>query len=452
VTDRENTLARLDAIQERSLDRLRDAGANRSLLVELLETSCLLELAKIDATRLDPATYLQLAVDVIAQLYPVQGVAATVNAPGMRAVDVHAGERPSGGRRYPLLGGGLTIGVLLAGGVPGYLGAPDRFFERAAAHIGQGFATAMHADQLRRDAATANAAAVASELADREIVDGLQELTLSLASFPSVIAAELAIDHHVVGPPLRLRSGYWDSDGQAHSIDSIMLDLGDAGRVTARLRSSDSSTPDEQSVRAVLQHLAGSLERIAHTHALREQAETEPLTGLGNRRRLQRGLEQALGRAERSNEPVAVLLLDLDRFKPVNDELGYEKGDEVIVACAQSLRARTRAYDEVIRLGGDEFVVVAPVPDLLDALHLADDVRGEIAARCGAILPEGWGLTATVGLALFPDAGRSPESLLRAADAALYRAKAAGRDGVMVAEPDGAGAYMPRNFLTGAGE
>ena len=182
------------------------------------------------------------------------------------------------------------------------LGAPDQFFERAAAQVAQGLASAMHSEQLRREAATANAAAVASELADNEMVDGLEELTLSLASFPSVIAAELAIDHAVVGPPLRLRSGYWDSDGQPHSIDSITLDLGDAGRLTARLRSSDTTTPDEGSVHAVLQHLAGSLERISQTHALREQAETDALTGVGNRRRLQRALDQALGRAERYSE------------------------------------------------------------------------------------------------------------------------------------------------------
>ena len=72
------------------------------------------------------------------------------------------------------------------------------------------------------------------------------------------------------------------------------------------------------------------------------------------------------------------------------------------------MRERTRAYDEVIRLGGDEFVVVAPVPDVLDALRLADDVREEIALRCDALLPADWGLTATIGVAMYPDAGTDP--------------------------------------------
>ncbi len=140
-----------------------------------------------------------------------------------------------------------------------------------------------------------------------------------------------------------------------------------------------------------MEYLAYSLDRIATTHSLREQAETEPLTGLGNRRRLQRALDQQLSRAKRYGERVALLLLDLDRFKAVNDELGHETGDAVIVACAEALRERTRGYDELVRLGGDEFVVVAPVPDVLDAHRLADEIRDQIAVRCNALLPPDWG-------------------------------------------------------------
>jgi diguanylate cyclase (GGDEF)-like protein len=371
----------------------------------------------------------------------------------MPAIDVHAGERPVDGRRYPLSSGGVTIGVLVTGEVRADLGAPERFFETVTVQVAGGLASALHAEQLRREAAIANAARVALELSDEDKVEGLEELALSLASFPSVIAAELVIDHTVIGPPLRLRSGYWDGDGQPHSVDSITLDLAGLGRLTARLRSADESPPDETAVHTVLQHLAASLERIAHTHALREQAETEPLTGLGNRRRLQVALEQSLGRAERYGEQVALLLLDLDKFKPVNDELGHETGDAVIVACGHALRQCTHAYDELIRLGGDEFVVVAPVPDLLDALRLADDARAEIALRCNALLPENWGLTATIGVAIYPQSGRDGESLLRAADVALYKAKDAGRDSVMVAEPAVAETRPAlRRFFTKAGE
>ena len=295
---RDETLARLDAIQARSLERLQEPGTDRALLVELLEAACLLELAKIETTRVDPASYLQHAVDVIAQMYPVHGVAATVSVPGCEPIEVHAGEPPD--RRPPLPArrrrrdarrarrgraegrSRIARRVLRAG-----RGARSRRASRASTH----------SEQLRREAATATASRVASQLPDEHIVDGLEELALALASFPSVIAAELVIDHVAVGPPLRLRSGYWDSDGHPHSVDSVTLDLGAAGRLTARIRSVDESPPDELAVQGVMEYLACSLDRIATTQALREQAETEPLTGLGNRRRLQRALDQHLSRA-----------------------------------------------------------------------------------------------------------------------------------------------------------
>jgi diguanylate cyclase (GGDEF)-like protein len=435
VIEREQTVSRLDEIQARSLARLQGAGTDRALVVELLEGACLLELAKIETTRTDPASYVQHAVDVVAQMYPVHGVAATVAIAGSESIEVHAGEIPNGDLRYPLVHDGVTFGVLVAGGPKADLGVPDHFFQQVAHQIAQGFASVTHAELLRREAATATASRVASQLVDEHIVDGLEELSLALASFPGVIAAELAIDHVAVGPPLRLRSGYWDHDGHPHSIDSITLDLGETGRLTARIRSADDSAPDEDAIHGVMEHLARSLERIGTTRSLREQAETEPLTGLGNRRRLQRSLAEHLSRAQRYGERVALLLLDLDRFKAVNDELGHETGDEVIVACADALRERTRGYDELVRLGGDEFVVVAPVPDVLHARRLADDVRVHIARRCNALLPKDWGLTAAIGVAVFPDAGGDPEALMRAADIALYRAKASGPEGVALAEP-----------------
>jgi len=428
MSPRDETLARLDALQTQSLERLRDAGADRALLVELLESACLLELAKIDTSRFDPPGYLQLAVDVVAQMYPVNGVAATVAVAGGQQFEAVSGTRPAGDRRYPLVAGEAALGVLLAGVPTTDLGPSDHFFAKVADQIAQGFDAVTRADRLRREAATATASRVASQLLDDRLDDGLDELAFALSSLPSVIAAELLIELVAVGAPLRLRAGTWDGDGHAHSIENVTLDVGSAGRITARIRSIDESPPDGQAVRGVVECLARSLEAIMTTRALREQAETEPLTGLGNRRRLRRSLEQQLGRARRYGERVALLLLDLDRFKAVNDELGHDTGDAVIVACAQALRERTRSYDELVRLGGDEFVVVAPVPDVLDARRLADDVRAHVGAQCNALLPADWCLSASIGVAVFPDAALDPESLLRAADIALYRAKDQGRD------------------------
>lgn len=434
--EKPSSLDRIEAAQVRSLERLRKDSPNRGLLVELLEASCLLELAKLDATRLDPASYLQLAVDVLAQMYPVSGCAARVASGGTRALDVHSGEHPDGGMQYPLVVGELTIGVLVTGAVTPDMGSPDEFFERAADQVARGVATALDAERLRREAATATAARIASELSADDVVDRLEELALALASYPSIIASELIVDHAALGPPLHLKAGYWEDDGRAHSVDSVTLDSAQRGRLIARLRSADQELPDEPALRDVLEGLAGSLDRLLHTQRLREDAETDMLSGLGNRRRLERALAHALGRAERYGEQVAVLLIDLDRFKAVNDMLGHDVGDAVIQQCAAAIRERTRVYDDTIRLGGDEFVVVAPVPDVLDALQLADGLREEIGARGAAVLPEDWGLSATIGVALFPDSGGTAETLLRAADEALYRAKGDGRDAVAVAESD----------------
>ena len=124
----------------------------------------------------------------------------------------------------------------------------------------------------------------------------------------------------------------------------------------------------------------------------------------------------------------------------MNDELGHETGDAVIVACARCVDANARAaYDELIRLGGDEFVVVAPVPDVLDALRLADDVREQIAAAVQRAAAGRMGSDGDDRCRDLPRRGADPESLLRAADVALYRAKDCGprrRDGGRAAVAD----------------
>jgi diguanylate cyclase (GGDEF)-like protein len=432
---KQHPLDRIEAAQGRSLERLQADTPDRALLVQLLEASCLLELAKLDATRLDAATYLQLAVDVLAQMYPVNGVSATISYGSSRGFDVVSGRRPHGGTRYPLVARQQTIGTLVVGTVSADLGSPDHFFVRAASQLALGVMTAIDSERLRRDAASATAARVASKLTQEEIVDGLEELALAVASFPSVIAAELVIDHAAIGPPLHLRAGYWDDDEEPHSIGSFVLDL-PAGQLVARLRSTGEELHDDGAVRDVLQGLAASLDRLEQTQRLVEDAETDLLSGLGNRRRMERSIAHALGRAHRYGERVAIMLIDLDKFKAVNDILGHDVGDEVIVQCASALQERLRAYDDAIRLGGDEFVVVAPVADLLDARGLAEDLRETIGERCASVLPPDWGLSATLGVALFPDSGQTQEELLRAADEALYRAKGAGRDAVAMAETD----------------
>ena len=157
---------------------------------------------------------------------------------------------------------------------------------------------------------------------------------------------------------------------------------------------------------------------------LRRLADDDALTGLHNLRLLHRELEHALAAARRHREPGAVLLLDLDGFKAVNDRHGHQAGDELLIAIAGALRARVRESDVLARLGGDEFAVLLPRASEEDAARvsetLAEIVDGVCVEREDALLR----VTASIGVATFRGApGECVGSLLAAADAAMYAVK-----------------------------
>ncbi len=178
--------------------------------------------------------------------------------------------------------------------------------------------------------------------------------------------------------------------------------------------------------RQAMAKLAGAL------GALREQASTDPLTGLSNRRHLWEFLQREWLRSRRKSGTLALIMIDLDHFKRMNDSHGHDAGDAVLRQVADLLRAHVRASDIACRFGGEEFVLVLPdVP--LQAVELrAEEVREAISRmeprHRGQPLA---GLTASFGVAVFPDHAGEPESLLRAADRALYLAKESGRNRVV---------------------
>jgi diguanylate cyclase (GGDEF)-like protein len=166
---------------------------------------------------------------------------------------------------------------------------------------------------------------------------------------------------------------------------------------------------------------------------LQEQAISDPLTGLYNRRYLSEFLPRELGRSGRSAAPVAVMLIDLDHFKRVNDSFGHEAGDIVLVAVGALLKEKVRGSDIACRYGGEEFAVVLPETDEEPAARRAEDIRVAISAlglsHAGKPLGK---VTASFGIALFPDHAQDTDTLLRVADVALYAAKGAGRNRVVV--------------------
>jgi diguanylate cyclase (GGDEF)-like protein/PAS domain S-box-containing protein len=154
---------------------------------------------------------------------------------------------------------------------------------------------------------------------------------------------------------------------------------------------------------------------------LHEQATVDPLTGLGNRHRLYDDLGAALAQ---EREP-AVLYIDLDRFKPVNDELGHEAGDELLRLVAARLGACVRAGDALARIGGDEFVVVAPGLDRAEAVALAARVVAALEEPFVLAAAPDVRVSASVGVG-FAQPGDQPDDVLRRADAAMYRVKHGG--------------------------
>jgi diguanylate cyclase (GGDEF)-like protein/PAS domain S-box-containing protein len=189
----------------------------------------------------------------------------------------------------------------------------------------------------------------------------------------------------------------------------------------------------DEAVRSVLLNLRDVSERTELEHALTQQAFTDQLTGLPNRTLLHDRAEQALALAARHGHTAALLLIDLDRFKEVNDTLGHHYGDVLLQQMAERLGTVLRDSDTVARLGGDEFAVLLPhIPTIDDAIAVAGKIRAAIEAP---FLVEGltMDVDASIGLAAYPDHAGNPDELLQRADVAMYAAKAAHLDHVVYA-------------------
>ena len=177
-------------------------------------------------------------------------------------------------------------------------------------------------------------------------------------------------------------------------------------------------------------------QRKAAEQQIEYQAYHDALTGLANRRLFQEHLSLALALAQRRNSVVAVLFLDLDHFKVVNDSLGHSVGDELLREVAQRLKAVVRDGDTVARVGGDEFTIVLQELSRRDgAAAVAQKVLRTVAEPF-EVQGHRLYVTTSIGITLFPDDGEDAETLLRNADTAMYRAKDAGRNTYQLATPE----------------
>jgi diguanylate cyclase (GGDEF)-like protein len=188
-------------------------------------------------------------------------------------------------------------------------------------------------------------------------------------------------------------------------------------------------------MRGLLEPAAIALDNALTIKRAEALSVTDDLTRLYNSRYLNQVLRRETKRASRSGRPLSLLFIDLDGFKQVNDRHGHQAGSKALVEAGSLVRACARETDVVARFGGDEFSVILPDTGREGAVAVAERIRDRI--RTFTFLAadrQDMRLTASIGVATLPDAAGSAEELLRAADMAMYKVKAAGKDGIYVAE------------------
>ena len=193
------------------------------------------------------------------------------------------------------------------------------------------------------------------------------------------------------------------------------------------------SDAKQQLAAAVAEQIALALSNLMLRETLRQQSVRDPLTKLYNRRFLVETLNRELARLERKHLPLSLIMIDVDHFKSFNDTFGHEAGDAVLRDLGEILQRNIRGSDIACRYGGEEFTIVLPEANLEIGRQRAETMRE--AMRELQPVHDGKPLgpvTLSLGVAWFPEHGRQPDQLLQVADTALYEAKSAGRNRVVV--------------------
>jgi diguanylate cyclase (GGDEF)-like protein len=184
----------------------------------------------------------------------------------------------------------------------------------------------------------------------------------------------------------------------------------------------------------VTEQMALSLANLKLQETLRAQAIRDPLTKLFNRRYMEECLDREFHRAERRQHPISIIMADIDHFKLFNDTYGHDAGDVLLKLLSAILQKSVRKEDIICRFGGEEFVLIMPDMPLDVAIGRASALREMLKdARFDYEGQDLGAVTISLGVAVFPDHGKTPQKVLKSADDALYRAKNNGRDRVEVA-------------------
>jgi diguanylate cyclase (GGDEF)-like protein/PAS domain S-box-containing protein len=220
---------------------------------------------------------------------------------------------------------------------------------------------------------------------------------------------------------------------QGDALGVLHVQISPIGGHPADSAREDLTASKQQLAVSLAEHLALALANLRLRETLRVQSIRDPLTGLFNRRYLEESLERELRRAARNKRTLGTIMLDLDDFKTYNDTFGHEAGDTLLRELGNFLKSNIRGEDIACRYGGEEFALILPEASIEGTRQRAEQLREgvkhlEVQHRGQSL----GGVTLSVGVAMFPEHGTTTDDILRAADAALYQAKATGRDRVVI--------------------
>jgi diguanylate cyclase (GGDEF)-like protein len=278
--------------------------------------------------------------------------------------------------------------------------------------------------EARMLAMACGASRVISDVSDTE---GLMKKVKTALMAPPMLPRSTAEGDAVDGPLYQMVSRLQGRVAQLETLNARLLRKFWLG--TDRLEVARSALDQE-----VFNRVHTRDELLQENYRLQQESVRDPLTGLYNRRYLEESLIREESRARRSGWPLSVMMIDIDHFKNCNDTYGHAAGDEVLCAISRCMESLARSEDIVCRYGGEEFVLVMTNTAPNTLWQRADALRTgvpklHIEHEQRPIGP----ITLSIGLAIYPDNGDSARAVLRAADAALYRAKHSGRDRIMPA-------------------
>jgi diguanylate cyclase (GGDEF)-like protein len=419
-----SNLRAIGRAQDHALSEFRSSD-DGALLMRLAQTECLLELAKLSAARIDLNSYAGTVVGIVTQFVPSRFCAIEIEVPDVPPIAARFGKPIAMAELHEHL---LTIDECAVGRltvVPEVVQlTPVAFIATISEQISMSLGSLIEAERLRRQAAIAETIHLVEVLSDLPTSDDLARLVEALASLPNALGASIEVTHIALNGSVALASG-------APPLEPLRTVEVPGGSFSVGIRWATAAQPrDNESLDEIVGMLSVALGKADERQRLRDEAETDPLTGIGNRRRAMRALASAIERAEKIDGDLGVVYLDLDHFKRVNDTCGHDVGDRVLISFCQHIATMVRAYDSVNRIGGEEFLIICPGLSEDAGESLALRIVDATAVACADSLPPGWNQTASAGIASFPAAGREPDALLLSADRALYAAKHGGRNQV----------------------